>query len=371
MIVLFTGVPGSGKTSKVVADLVQVKDRPIFAMGIPELKIPHQPVPPIAEWTRLETSPEDPDVKRPVFNFPAHSLIVIDEAQNVYRPRSAGSKVPDIVAAFETHRHTGVDFWLITQHPGLLDSNIRKLIGKHLHVHVAPLGRTLLEWAQCRDPDSKTDRADAVRTAYKPDAKIFKLYKSAEAHTKIRRRVSKSVLLLVACVLLLPVVGYITYSRVSAKFEDAQPSKQQSTGQVLPAPVVTSPATMPPKVSPAKDLESYLTQFAPVHPNFPESAPAYEAQRIVKAMPVVAGCIKTETWCQCYSQQGTKLDIQADRCADIIARKVFDPYREPVQVARVGAELSKPAGEGVAVSGVQRPTLAGSGLEAQEVKTPR
>lgn len=331
MIVLFTGVPGSGKTSKVVSDLSKIKGRPIFAMGIPDLKIPHEPVPPVSEWTRLEASAEDAAVKRPVFNFPPNSIIVIDEAQNVYRPRASGSKVPDIVAAFETHRHTGVDFWLITQHPTLLDSNIRKLVGKHLHVHVAPLGRKLLEWAQCRDPDSKTDRGDAIRIDYKPDKKVFSLYKSAEAHTVIKRRLSKSVMLFVACLVLLPIGGTMVYQRVNAKFEKPKPTSQTTLGKIGepgPAAHVSAPA-----VSAPRTLEAVLTQFQPVHPNYPESAPAYDAIRVVKAMPVVAGCIKTATWCRCYSQQGTKLEIQAERCADIIANKVFDPYREPVQVA--------------------------------------
>lgn len=354
MIVLYTGVPGSGKTSKVIAELVKIKERPIFVMGIPDLKVDHQVVPPVSEWTRLEGSPEDPNLKRPVFNFPPHSLIVIDEAQNVYRPRAAGSKVPDIVAAFETHRHTGVDFWLITQHPGLLDANIRKLVGKHIHVHVAPLGRKILEWAQCRDPENKTDRADAIRSDYKPDPKVFGLYKSAEVHTKIKRSIPKSVFLLVACLVALPLVVWFAYSRISSKLDGqagqgaaaAQPSRSVS------GPVTPAPAPAPAVPSAPRDLQSYLAATTPIHPNYPESAPAYDAVRVIKSMPIVAGCIKTETSCRCYSQQATLLDIQADRCGDIIANKVFDPYREPVQVAR----LEKPQdSNGVEVVGAIAP----------------
>ena len=338
MIVLYTGVPGSGKTSKVIAELVKITDRPIFVMGIPDLKVPHQVVPPVSEWTRLEGSPEDPALKRPVFNFPAHALIVIDEAQNVYRPRAAGSKVPDIVAAFETHRHTGVDFWLITQHPGLLDSNIRKLIGKHVHVHVAPLGRKLLEWAQCRDPESKTDRADAIRSDYKPDPKVFGLYKSAEAHTKIKRSISKSVYLLIASCIALPLVLWLGYSRISAKLEGGKPGQGvevAQAGRAAAGPVAAPQPTAAGPVGPPRDVQSYIASITPVHPNYPESAPAYDAVRVVKSMPIVAGCIKTATFCRCYSQQSTVLDIQADRCADIVANKVFDPYRDPVQLAKL------------------------------------
>lgn len=351
MIVLFTGVPGSGKTSKVVSDLAKIKNRPIFAMGIPDLKIPHQPVPPVKEWTRLEPSPEDANILKPVFNFPANSIIVIDEAQNVYRPRASGTKVPDIVAAFETHRHTGVDFWLITQHPGLLDANIRKLVGKHLHVHVAPLGRKLLEWAQCRDPESKTDRNDAVRVDYKPDKSTFDLYKSAEAHTVIKRRLSKSVVILSVCSVLVVVLAYAVYYRVSDRLKKSD-HKPVAEGVIKPVGAPSGGGAA--AVALAEKPMTYLEQFTPKHPNFPESAPAYDAMRVVKAMPVVAGCIKTANWCRCYSQQGTQLDIQVQRCSDYVANKVFDPYREPVQIALAESDVKR----------VQRP-LAASGPESR------
>ena len=109
MITLLTGVPGSGKTSKIVYELQKETTRPIFVMGIPDLLLPHIPAPPVADWTVLEPAPEDPSIKRPSFTFPQNAIVVIDEAQNVYRPRPSGSKVPDIVAAFETHRHKGIE----------------------------------------------------------------------------------------------------------------------------------------------------------------------------------------------------------------------------------------------------------------------
>ncbi len=33
---------------------------------------------------------------------------MIDEAQRVFRPRPAGSKVPDYIQELETHRHKGI-----------------------------------------------------------------------------------------------------------------------------------------------------------------------------------------------------------------------------------------------------------------------
>ena len=168
MITLITGTPGAGKTALAVAMLLEEKGaRPIFSSGIQDLKIDHQPTPPVEDWTQEVPTPEDPTVKESVFTFPPHSIIVVDEAQKVYRPRAASAKVPPYVAAFETHRHTGVDFWLITQHPGLLDGNIRKLVGRHVHIRNTFFGRYLYEWPECGEPDIKSSRQLSASRRYK------------------------------------------------------------------------------------------------------------------------------------------------------------------------------------------------------------
>ena len=135
MITLITGTPGSGKTAYAVSLLMEMAgSRPIYADGVPELVIDHQPCPPVSEWTYEADDPASATGKKISFTFPANSIVVIDECQRVFRPRSSGSKVPPEVAAFETHRHLGIDFILITQHPSLVDGNIRRLVGKHIHL---------------------------------------------------------------------------------------------------------------------------------------------------------------------------------------------------------------------------------------------
>lgn len=85
-ITMVTGLPGSGKTAHVVDLLAHhddYKGRPLFVMGIPDLQIEHNPTPPLAEWTELRPSPEDPQILLPYFTFPPGSVVVIDEAQRV------------------------------------------------------------------------------------------------------------------------------------------------------------------------------------------------------------------------------------------------------------------------------------------------
>jgi zona occludens toxin len=349
MITLITGSTGAGKTAKMVFEMKAITDRPFFVMGIPELKLDHQPVPPVAEWTRLVPHPDDPSLRVPEFTFPPNAIVVIDEAQHVYRPRPAGSKVPDIVAAFETHRHLGIDFWLLTQAPGLLDQNIRRLVKKHWHIHESPLGKKLLEWSQCRDPESKTDRADAIASAFKPPKSVFALYKSAEVHTKLHRKLPMALFVVIAMVLIFAGMSYYLVGRVKSKLQPVPTPEQQLQGdktKPIGKPVEKAIATAP---SLEENPLQYVVNFSPRHQDFPESAPAYDAIRSIKSYPVVAGCLKMAEKCRCYSQQGSRIEMSLQRCLDILHNKVFDPYREnpPVIVASAAESRHRPLGEGV------------------------
>ncbi|WVA28241.1 hypothetical protein PCP40_33405 (plasmid) [Pseudomonas aeruginosa] len=55
---------------------------------------------------------------------------MIDEAQRVFGNDGSRAR-PEKVTRFETHRHQGLDIHLITQHPSLLCTPVRKLVGKH------------------------------------------------------------------------------------------------------------------------------------------------------------------------------------------------------------------------------------------------
>ena len=341
MIILLTGPTGSGKTAKIVQDMEAIKDRPFFVMGIKGLKLPHVPAPPIKEWVHQVPTPEDETVLAPEFTFPPNAIVVIDEAQHVYRPRAAGSRVPDIVAAFETHRHTGIDFWLITQHPSLLDQNIRRLVKKHLHIHESTLGRKLLEWSECRDPQSKADRADAIATDYKPPKAVFDLYHSAEAHTVLKRRLPKALFVVMATVVIFVALAVYLAQRVKQKVSGSPDAVQVSKAEQSRSGQIPPPA---PALSLAENPLQYVNDFNPRHPDYPESAPAYDAVRVVKSFPVIAGCIKTEKVCKCVSQQGTDVLVTPDRCLSILANKVFDPYREPLPAPELVAGLSDKKG---------------------------
>lgn len=225
MITVLTGGPGNGKTAYAVNFILDHgQDRPLLVWGVDDLKLDHDVLPKLDSWCIAKPLPEDPSVIEYEFDFPQGALVVIDEAQKVFRPRSAASKVPPYVQAFERHRHHGLDFLLITQSPGLLDSNVRMLCGQHIHLYSTWKGRKLIEWPDCRNPNSKSDQADGAIRSYKLPSKVFDYYKSASIHTVVKRRLPTQVYVFAICLLLLFVGGIVVYKRASAKMGGGEPA---------------------------------------------------------------------------------------------------------------------------------------------------
>lgn len=328
MLYLFTGVPGSGKTLQVVSMLAKRKDfknRPLFVDGIPELKIPHEEIP---EGESIQTWPKW---------APDGAIIVVDECQRIFRPRPSGSKVPDYVAELETHRHRGLDFLLITQHPRLLDVHLRGLIEHHTHFGKTNLGlRRKLEWSTggAKEPESRANIKEALVSVYKLDKSVYGLYKSAEEHTKIRTKRSKVLYLIPVAIAMLGGGLYYFASfwknlekpiqTVEYKKEQTQTTKideKPSNGQ-YPKSENKLEETKKPNLS----EEDYKPRIA----ERPETAPMYDSMnKEVRAMPYPVACIKAENRCTCYTDQGTKIaEIGKQTCLNYVKDGLpFNPYK--------------------------------------------
>lgn len=333
MLYLYTGVPGAGKTLYAVSNLVKRKDfkeRPIFVDGIKDLdhdKINYFDIP---DGETIQTWPKW---------APPGAIIVIDECQRVFRPRPSGSKVPDYVSELETHRHRGLDFILITQHPRLIDVHLRGLIEHHTHLSKTNLGiRRKLEWTTggAKDPDSRANIREALVSVYKLDKSVFGLYKSAEIHTKIKTSKSKLLLLFP---LALCLIGYGIWSFTSfwTKFSE-EPKKEEvkavsnevttksasepvSQGQYLPAKTASEPE--PPK--------PYLSEedYQPRIEGMPHTAPIYDSlNKAVKTMPYPVACVKNGNRCTCYTDQATPIkEMNKSQCLDYVENGIYNPYK--------------------------------------------
>ena len=140
-------------------------------------------------------------------HLPPHSIIVVDECQRWFPPRAVGAKVPYHVSQFETHRHKGLDIHLVTQDAKLLDSHVRRLVGRHIHFQnpLASKRITRMENDKAFDPSDFHQRKNASKSVKKRDKNFYGLYWSADVHTH-KRRFPKILLLLI------PIVGLFGYT---------------------------------------------------------------------------------------------------------------------------------------------------------------
>lgn len=311
MITLITGAPGTGKSNACVSLLEEIgKDRPLYVFGIPELKIPHIELADPTTW---------PDT------VPDGSAIILDEVQNVWRPRGSGQKVPDHVAKLETHRHHGLDFYIITQGPNLLDSNVRALVGRHVHLRdLGILGRWWYEWPECADNCRTAWKNAPIKKRYRLDKAAQAKYKSASIHVKPVRSVPWMLAVMVLALLVVAVMTWKAYGMISAKVAPAKPSPAEAVPGA-PAPVVNAPSPMQ-SASTGPKLIDDRVDWIPRVSTRPDSAPAYDHLRQVVSMPRIAGAIFMGKRWKCLTQQGTDAGLSEADCRAWAENPHFDAF---------------------------------------------
>jgi zona occludens toxin (predicted ATPase) len=173
MIILITAVPGSGKTLFAVELINKYlsEGRSVYA-NIDGLSINSVAISP-DDWRDCQDG----------------SVVVYDECQKIFSPDGAGRSSNKMISDLEEHRHRGLDIVLITQHPKLLHSHVRRLVGRHHHLF--RMYGTETAKVFCRDGHIDVDKPsmlhaqDSYLWPY-PKA-LYGLYKSATIHTHKRQ----------------------------------------------------------------------------------------------------------------------------------------------------------------------------------------
>lgn len=318
MLTLFTGTPGAGKTAALVdilADLIG--DRPIFVAGsmeggklVPSLEgltIPHTVI-------KGEDWPTE---------LPDGAIMVLDEAQQLWRPRGPAAKVPPHVSELETHRHRGLDILLTTQSPKLIDANVRALVGRHVHIRdVGWYGRWWYEWPECNDALAWKSCQNKKR--YKLPKRVFELYKSASIHVKPLRGFPPALIgLMLLFVVLAGLVWYI-----SGRLHTLEGTKPDKSAKVVAVggggggggnvSRETKKATLIKSPDPI--------DFVPRVPDQPWTAPAYDALRVVASMPTITGAICVNYECECYHNAQRLYEVSRKACLHWAYNRPFNPY---------------------------------------------
>lgn len=306
MIYLHTGQPGAGKTLFTLWHVkaeAERENRQVYYSGIAELQIPG--------WLPLE------DEKK-WYELPPGAIIIMDEAQRLFRPRGTGAAVPEYVAKLETHRHSGHDLYIITQHPMLIEQNVRRLTGTHRHI-VRAFGSkaaTVHTWGEVRENCDKS-RSNSVRSSFLYPKEVFSWYKSAEVHTH-KARIPWRVFALFVLPILIAALGYTVYQWLAHSGEKAA---EQLTGV---DPAASAVGGGPNGRRGPMTVTEYLELQSPRVPGLAYTAPKYDRVTEPTTAPIPAACLASESrGCLCYSQQGTRLDVATELCASIVERGFF------------------------------------------------
>ena len=339
MLYLYTGTPGHGKTQRALFDAIndaRFKGRHVYWTGVNGLV---EDAPEFKRWSHLE------DIKKWQECEPG-SVILVDEAhKEEYFPLRGVGKPPKWIEDIAEHRHLGLDFILITQNAKDVDVFIRRRIETHYHMkRPAQLFYTnVYSFQGFVDCDDKIPADTALKhEKWALDKHIWKLYKSADAHTNKAK--------LPRILYWFPVIFLVIGGAIFWLYHDfkkrVDPNETAKAMGVAPASSVSAAGKSNGREASRTEAQSSLSRMAPaerveyqmhetrdwsfsripLNPDYPESAPLYEDLREVKTFPIVAGCIVTKAECKCVNQQGTPERITPSSCFDFVVNGRFNPY---------------------------------------------
>lgn len=317
MITLITGLPGNGKTLYVVDYIIKVlPERHVIAINFTDLQI------------------EGVEQRDDVHNwntYPTGSLVVVDEFQD-YAQQRIKDKAPEWITEFSTHRHKGLDFIFITQHPSLLDTWIRRLVQEHIHfVRHQSNAEFSFKYTAKRliDVDKKIDlkSKDVNKSNFKYPKEVYGKYKSADAHT-VKKTIPKN---LIKGIIMLMIPLPFVYLFVKRIYLDKIEPEQTEQHEVVKVDTNYKPDYTLPKDEKLPRIEidySDIRNYVP-EPNMPWSAPIYADHIEVQSVPRITGCVHTPEFCNCYTQQGTKAYVTQEFCKSYHINGGYFDFQKP------------------------------------------
>lgn len=235
------------------------------------------------------------------------SIICFDEFQKFWPPRPNGAPIPPDLQTLDTHRHMGVDFILVTQNCMNVDRHILGLVDRHLHVRrVANMNMAVVyEW----DHASKTllYKNSLTKSPWRYDKSVFKLYKSAELHTKQKRRLPGLVWFLVAGLAGAAYAGPTLYNRIHDRALGIKPENS---------------AAVPDDPKPGQKLEYSKDGIKYTVEKSVSSVPVVPASGAIGAGVVTAavlppepsGCFQLAKKCGCMDVAGKPVQVEPGFC---------------------------------------------------------
>lgn len=342
MLTLVTGVPGGGKSlwmvDRIASEVEKKNPRPVYVQGVDGLKLDALGVEPIdvREWHLPGVVPDG-------------ALIFVDEAwkDDCFPQRMAGRPVPDHVVALRESRHRGIDFVIATQNPKQIEVEVRRLIGRHLHLEnlFGMKASQIYEWAKLvdRPTDDRGARSGAIKKTWPHPKGRYELYESASAHEGDNNKVRFPWKILAIPVLLVVLVGLIwlgistldglTDSPEKSEVAAVKPKASPGQGGLMQplAGALSRPAQslMGPQERSRGTREEYVASLVPRVASQPWSAPIFD-QKSVVAEPEIYCASVQDGPCICHTEQGTRYRLKDHECRIVAKVGQYNPYRRPV-----------------------------------------
>ena len=357
-ISLLTGLPGSGKSLRIVQAIRYLMDKGahVYVCNIDGISVP---------GTTPWADPHDWQ------SLPPESILFVDEAQEFFPARRGGDPVAT-VKAMSKIRHDGVRLVLATQQPNYLDTYLRGLVGYHEHLlrqngkQKTFIFRNSQIIEEVRSPLPRIKKLYGYEV-WKQPVECFKFYKSAQVHTmkyQMPALVKRALMILPVAALMAGGAWYAVYRDTMFAKADAAPVSKTAPS----APSLTGAASaQPPGAVKVTTGEEYVAQLVPLVADVPWSAPAFVSRPVVSDPHVY--CMATENSCRCVTEQNTRTVLRDDVCREI-ARwgEPYNPYKPPRGAPQGDQRPVADAGQGPKP---ERPQQAGTAVSSMVQKATR
>ena len=323
MFLIVTGSPGASKTLNTISQYKSVKDRPVYYRGI---KFTDKGKSQLG-WIELT----DDQARDWHEHCPDGAIVIIDEAQEIWPVRPAGTPVPPGLTALEKHRHRGFDVIFISQHPMLLHTHARKICNEHYH-YSRPFGtkrpiRYHSGSGFVNPADQKELKLTTTQKRIALDTTSYDLYKSAEIHTHKSRLPFGVMKMYLLIIIVISLVGYCVYWLVSVASGEKEglTHRPDSLTTTQPTTKNANVFNSVPTTSSRNDID-WNEAFTPEIKGLPFTAPIYKETAVKsKSVPRIAACISSKNDCNCYTQQATVIsDIHENACRQYVQNGYFD-----------------------------------------------
>jgi zona occludens toxin (predicted ATPase) len=306
MIYLITGTPGGGKSLRAVwyAEQFLREGRAVF--GNINGYSRQSPIPGMSSLVKDTKSGRwSGGVGGDWRSTPDGSVVIYDEAQRDFPQRSNASAVPDIIRSMETHRHTGHDLLIVTQHPNQVDHWLRRLVGKHDHVRrLGGMNRVaLLSADSVMELPVGLESAAGEKQFWKYPKHLYEAYESATFHM-VKHRLPQPVIFMLALVGVAILGGLWAYFHFSGSTLD---SSQSVSSFVNKSAVSTVVSPVEPDLNAHRLLTLQPVEVRPI-------LPLDEYIQQVKSSKSLMGCARSALSCKCWDISGDALLISDRIC---------------------------------------------------------